>query len=42
MPETVAINYLCFLFGFLFIFNSLMKSLNKEASVGVNIIHFPS
>ena len=31
-----------FLFGFLFIFNSFIKSSNKVVSVGSNISHFPS
>ena len=31
-----------FLFGFLFMFSSRIKSSNKDVSVGVNISHFPS
>lgn len=40
LANGVVINY--FLFGFLLIFNSLIKSSNKVVSIGSNISHFPS
>ena len=36
------LSLLYFRFGFLLILNNLMKSSNREVSVGANIIHFPS